>query len=192
MEICSKQTRVDINNNNLKLNDSKSKCFEQNKYNQNEHESFKCGTGDDDDIETKFEMYKIENEELNSYSLEDCLKTKCLNNKLETFYSIYSNQSMIKYVCNHFEIERITDLDKYENMAKKSQSYFKELLKDYATKKSNETGEQVKLVDLQKKLWTLNGGQLVCKTIKENENCNFYILKIKRTIYFFLSKYIKY
>jgi hypothetical protein len=134
---------------------------------------------EEDEEEIKFEIYRITNKELNSYKLEDCLNlSSFLREKLEAI-PIYSDESKIKYLCNHFEIEDISELDKYEALAKSkhAQSFFIELLHDYA-KKNNANGEYLKLVDLQKKLWTLNSGKYLCKLIKENEQGIFKLLKL--------------
>ena len=115
--------------------------------------------------------------DLDDYTLEECLLTKCLQEILAGFdYNAVS----VKKMCEQFGVNDVNNCKYYENLAKNSNGYLIRLLHDYATRSVTKeelfNAEVLKtLNDFQKKLWKMNGGKLACKLIKEKETGKLYL-----------------
>jgi len=137
-------------------------------------------------IDTYEESDFVLSEDLNDYTLEDCLNTTALYEVLQQFDLNIGNNS-VKRMCEEFGVKDVGKFKQYEYMAKNSNCYFTKLLKDYAvnevTVENTENNNVLKnLDDLQRKLWNLKSGKLTCKSIKKRETGNFFKLNIFRMI----------
>lgn len=118
--------------------------------------------------------FKLSND-LNDFTLAECLMTETLNEILKNFdYSSQNVHNSIRYICELFGVNDVNNFKQYENMAKNSRCYFSKLLRDYALNPVTIEGTDNlnvlrTLEDLQTKLWNLKGGRLTCKLIWQKE-----------------------
>lgn len=118
--------------------------------------------------------FKLSND-LNDFTLAECLMTDTLNEILKNFdYSSQNVHNSIRYICELFGVNDVNNFKQYENLAKNSRCYFSKLLRDYAlnpvTIEGTDNSNVLRtLEDLQTKLWSLKGGRLTCKLIWQKE-----------------------
>lgn len=132
-------------------------------------------------METETDQFEdsdfVLSQELNEFSLEQCLHSTVLYEILKDF-DLNTGSNSVKKMCEEFGVNDVSKFKQYENMAKNSNCYFVKLLQDYAvgetTVENKLNKHQLKnLEDLQRKLWNLKSGKLACKSIKKKRKLKF-------------------